>query len=414
MAEMNNELEIESDYQEDQVNDDQQDEFGVLGEREVHTHFPAVNLTIYKDMLPPHMWDQPLQLHDLYQMQSSTSSSSSSSSSQRMNGKFRALFIIDSGFGSIKVCAAGAKKGIAFICSVKQANALFPQKEIASMMKSAPSGTWLQMKAVYEDEPIICAGYKYSSNKVLYFCWPPGAASCVEGEPYIAQFRDENGNPESRAVSRLSVFSRYFLHSNKIDIHNELRQGFLALEEEWVTTDCWFRLFTSIFGMTVTDCFLAYKAEIHQKHPDKDICIKEFANVMAAQFIAKGRESLAAQEGSQMEDDEVQFIPPAMEHRLAPYMKDPQKHHYLQRSCKICKAKSSYYCEQCGEDFPVCQEGTRRHDRRCLTEHRLSFSTERPQLPMSSPPPRAPRRTSDFSDDSSVISSLSSCSRRSV
>ncbi len=123
------------------------------------------------------------------------------------------------------------KKGLAFICSVKQAHALFPKEFIAEKMKNAPSGTWLCMTASVDEVDVVCSGYKYNSRKTLFFCWPPGAASAIPGEPYIARFQDADGSANARNVPRLSVISRYFHHSNKVDIHNELRQGLLALED---------------------------------------------------------------------------------------------------------------------------------------------------------------------------------------
>jgi hypothetical protein len=75
------------------------------------------------------------------------------------------------------------------------------------------------------------------------------------------------------------------MHSNLVDVHNELRQHFLALEEKCVTTNCWFQVFTSLVGITLTDCDLAFKDELHDGHEDKNITIKELANIAAHQMI---------------------------------------------------------------------------------------------------------------------------------
>jgi len=76
------------------------------------------------------------------------------------------------------------------------------------------------------------------------------------------------------------------MHSNLVDVHNEIHQHFLALEEKWVTTNCWFRVFTSLVGITLTDCFLAYKLELHDDHKDKHIAMKEFADIAAHQMVS--------------------------------------------------------------------------------------------------------------------------------
>jgi hypothetical protein len=76
------------------------------------------------------------------------------------------------------------------------------------------------------------------------------------------------------------------MHSNLVDnVHNEPRQHFLALEEKWVTTNCWFQDFTSLVGITLTDCDLAFKDELHDSHEDKNITIKEFPDIAAHQMI---------------------------------------------------------------------------------------------------------------------------------
>ena len=185
----------------------------------------------------------------------------------------------------MKLVVAGAKAGTAFIASVKQAHKQFPKAYTTTKMSGAPSGSWVPPMTQIDGVAVICAGFKYNGNKILFFCWPVGAASCVQGEPYIARYQDDDGNPATRSVARLSVFSRYLMYSILVDVDNELRQHFLALEEHWVTTDCWSRLFTGLIGIALTDCFVAYKAELNDGHEDKRICIEEIAAQAALQSI---------------------------------------------------------------------------------------------------------------------------------
>ena len=51
--------------------------------------------------------------------------------------------IADSGFGCVKLIVAGAKVGLAYICSIKQAHANFSKDYIKEHFKDAPSGQWL-------------------------------------------------------------------------------------------------------------------------------------------------------------------------------------------------------------------------------------------------------------------------------
>jgi hypothetical protein len=49
------------------------------------------------------------------------------------------LVIADSGFGCVKLIVAGAKVGLAYICSIKQAHANFSKDYIKEHFKDAPS-----------------------------------------------------------------------------------------------------------------------------------------------------------------------------------------------------------------------------------------------------------------------------------
>ena len=48
----------------------------------------------------------------------------------------------------------------------------------------------------------------------------------------------------------------FYKTANKIDIHNQIWQGFLALEEHWKTNDGFFRIQTIIIDMVVADVWL--------------------------------------------------------------------------------------------------------------------------------------------------------------
>lgn len=64
----------------------------------------------------------------LHKNRAESSSSSSSSASSSTQNRLSSLFIADSGFGCVKLVVAGAKRGIAFVCCVKQAHVHFPKK----------------------------------------------------------------------------------------------------------------------------------------------------------------------------------------------------------------------------------------------------------------------------------------------
>ena len=81
------------------------------------------------------------------------------------------------------------------------------------------------------------------------------------GTPYKATFQDKFGNVQFRNVAQPQCASRYFRYANSIDVHNQMRQKVLGLEEKWKTTDCWLRVWTTLIGMTVTDLYFLRRAE---------------------------------------------------------------------------------------------------------------------------------------------------------
>ena len=128
-------------------------------------------------------------------------------------------------------------------------------------MKDFPSGSHLLLKGKVEECVLYFIGYKYNSKKVLCFLCSEHAGDFQEGLPYVARFHDTNGNMQNREVYRSSVVSDYFGFSNKIDRHNHIRQSALSLEKHWVTQCPWFRIATTIIGMTVTDASLLSKLQ---------------------------------------------------------------------------------------------------------------------------------------------------------
>jgi protein-disulfide isomerase len=54
-----------------------------------------------------------------------------------------------------------------------------------------------------------------------------------------------------RMLDRPDAISKFFMHSNVIDKHDQACQFELHLEKCWVTLDPYFRLHTTIFGRNV-------------------------------------------------------------------------------------------------------------------------------------------------------------------
>ena len=125
-------------------------------------------------------------------------------------------------------------------------------------MKNWPPGSHLVLETTCEGVDVVACGYKYNKRKVCCFVFTKGAGHTQEGKPYVAKWKDDNNNTRTRNVPRPDVISKYFGHSNVVDLFNQSRQFDLKLEKHWVTEDGYFRLLTSLFGIVVTDCWKSY------------------------------------------------------------------------------------------------------------------------------------------------------------
>lgn len=118
------------------------------------------------------------------------------------------------------------------------------------------------------------------SPRVIAVCvflgtWDSG--SSILGDPYIAKWPDQYGNVKQRSVPRPDIVGKYFSVANKIDTHNQIRQNELALEQLWLTHDPWFRINTTVIGMTVTDAFQLARYGASDTWGFKNMSVKDYA-----------------------------------------------------------------------------------------------------------------------------------------
>ena len=86
------------------------------------------------------------------------------------------------------------------------------------------------------DMPLIDIGYKYNSQKFIYFIVTDNAGITKTGILYLYKYPDQFTNVAIRPVARPLVISNQYA-VNKVDSHNKPRQSDLALEK-WRVTQC--------------------------------------------------------------------------------------------------------------------------------------------------------------------------------
>ena len=95
-------------------------------------------------------------------------------------------------------------------------------------------------------------------------------------------------------VDRPQAISDFFSNSNSIDKNNHARQSELALEEKWVTQNCYFRLVTTLVGLNVTDAWMLmhhhnlYDIDVKNRYTtceQRKVPIKPFAGMLSGQLL---------------------------------------------------------------------------------------------------------------------------------
>ena len=320
------------------------------------------------------------------------------------------LFYGDAWFGTLACLCNVKKQGHEGIFAIKTGSSGIPKKHFENLMKNFPAGAHMvcEAKVTFEGEEMIVVyiAYKYNNRKVLHFAMTKNAGSTVPdpNRPYHARFKDPNGNMTRRDIPRPAVLSDYFRNSPTIDVHNQLRQGSLGLEDAWVTQDPWFRLNTTIIGMTFVDTKQAIQYHVGGNHPLASLTTVQFAGVIVQAILEmplsdEVRPAIstarsvpeAIHVGVQSPMSAVTMEPvlksfivtvpvgaPVIpewyreQHRVCKYAaqngaEDPTKTRTIRKRCgqRGCTAKTSFFCVSCQKSF--CKDGT--NGRLCFYIH---------------------------------------------
>ncbi len=314
--------------------------------------------------------------------------------------KFETICLFDSGFGGVDMCVELAVEKICALVHIKGAHALFPKEALDDALRGHPGGSHLELETTIKGIKFIAIGYKYNSKKTLFFLAPEGAGATVDGEPYVTKWPDVDGNIMTRNVMRLVLASRYFLGFNKVDKHNQLRQSELALEKKWLTTDGWFRLFTTLIGINVVDTMLVLRSESHTSHPFKTMTTKEFTEILAEDLVMNEFDGVLSRPKPRTAVRLAKEAPPVgSQHILKSFglkseyglLKVGDVDRLHRKRCSICKKKCSTYCGAIScLKCALCSSD--REGRGCYLEHldRNGVSIESPDADCLAP--RAPKR----------------------
>ena len=190
----------------------------------------------------------------------------------------RECFKGDAWFGSVKAVVEAGIKGHLAVTQVKTNKALFPKEFIESTLKDMPGGVQIVLEGKHPNgTPLIAMGYRYSKKTTLFFVLHKDAGSTELGVPYEMKYTDDHGNVCVRLIDRPDVISKFFVDSNLIDAHNQVRQCELALEKQWVTNCGYFCVATTLVRINVVDCWKL--AQYHKVMRQDEMSIVKFAGL---------------------------------------------------------------------------------------------------------------------------------------
>ena len=282
------------------------------------------------------------------------------------------LYLADSWFGSVKTAENVMQSGHHCTMIIKTAHSRSPKKWLDQTMNDMPGGTWIVLEGTTEELncKLVCIGYKYNKKTVLTFVLTRGAGSSEPGDPYEARFPDKYGNLCVRHVARPQVISNYFKYSNKVDIHNQVRQFDIGLEKKWITPNPYFRLYTTQVGMNLTDSWKAFKR--HHKDGGFIPSATEFSDITAYDMIQeakilKGSENNTPSEVSVANEESTTSslsCVPCDEHTMVILDNKRQVRCVWCSRVNLIQRKVTMICKQCDVGFCRATSG-----RECWSHH---------------------------------------------
>ena len=141
--------------------------------------------------------------------------------------------------------------------------------------------------------PLLALGWKYKRGSTLCYIATKDAGSTADdcNNPYKMRIKDLEGNPIDRQVLRPEIIGTYYRMNAGIDVHNQQRQGDLALEKVWLTREFpYFRIFSSLVVICATDAFnlrkyrLAHR-RLREDESRKKWTFKDYVNALSVKLM---------------------------------------------------------------------------------------------------------------------------------
>jgi len=183
--------------------------------------------------------------------------------------------VADSAFASVNTLEQCRLRGLFFMGMVKTAHKRYPKEYFQTWFHNGMSrtprmerGEHLALQSTIKCYNHVCPVYAiaWADKKIKMVVTNrgttlPGTPSVRERHRVVEDAISRRTDRYQLEVKRPQAIELYFKYCNVIDYHDHLRQGSLRLEEYWKTKKWWHRVFAVIFGIIVTNSYLAYKYE---------------------------------------------------------------------------------------------------------------------------------------------------------
>lgn len=309
----------------------------------------------------------------------------------------------DAWFGSVATTVEVMKRfGVHSTWIIKNNQTLFPMEALKKVMTARhgakPAGHWVTMTTKIAGVNMFAVAFAWSQKGMAYFLSTCGSTRPAP-ELYVTNFEDDFGNITFKEIQRPWI--SYFLYNYLplIDEHNKMRQDVLGLENSWPTKDCWFRLVTTMVGMSVVDFHRYYlwktNTRVGEQAAENQLQLKRFTNVLCAHLKTIERNKtrrIPTVKGLQQRGETDLWIPIVDEGHAYKRLSESDRVRgrlsgkRKEKNCFICRKylkengttqyrTTTWQCKDCG--MPLCKidrqmDVGRQSICSCMQEHKMS------------------------------------------
>ena len=300
----------------------------------------------------------------------------------------------DSWFSSLKTVKALRSIGVHFLGNVKTAHAGYPKNILNANAKNLARGD----HCIYSTKILVCdsngtavvpaaheevivVGWKCGATKTMMTVIASAGTTVPATTPASVECQDIFGNASKVTYLRPSLIETYQQAAGRIDLHNRLRQGTLDLEHSWITQKWYFRITTTLLGMSTVDTYLALKFSDEPRFGS--VTVKRFTNDLATALLRTGVSvhiDHHAVRASMPDHDRCSMLTYGRRPCIAResgvlYEKQIQKY------CRVCQKPTSFGCRRCGLGFCSHQNTGRDCWDKHLADPSLRVSKKRKSFP---------------------------------